>query len=340
MSTQPKTYKAAVVTKAHAPFELLDIPWKDPQQGQVVVKVLACGVCHSDHAVVSQGMPTGLPRIPGHEIIGDIVQVGAQEKKWKVGDRVGSGWFGGHCFTCENCRRGDFSMCDNAVINGIFIDGGYAEYVTLRSEALAAIPEGLDPVMAAPFLCAGVTTFNSIRNMGLSPGDIVGVQGIGGLGHLAIQYCRAMGFHTVALSSSPSKQKLAAELGAHDYLDGSKVNQGEALQKLGGAKLILATAPSPKVIETLINGLAVGGKLCIVAIVPEPLSVPTIPLIMKRLSIVGWPSGTARDSQDCLEFSKLANVKCHVVPYPLSKANEAFAAMSDGSAKFRAVLVP
>ncbi|TFK55532.1 GroES-like protein [Heliocybe sulcata] len=336
----PASYKAASVTKKGA-IELVDVKWKDPGPGEVVVKVEACGVCRSDDLVVNQIMPVGTPRIPGHEIVGKVVAVGPGETLWKAGQRVGGGWHGAHCATCLQCRKGDFNTCQNEQINaGVTMDGGYAEYATLRSEAVVTIPEGMDPAETAPLMCAGVTTYNSIRNMGLKGGDIVAVQGIGGLGHLALQYSRAMGYKTIALSTSAGKKDLATQLGAHVYLDGSKVNQAEELNKLGGANLIVATAPSAEIIQALIPGLAVGGTLLLLAIAPDALKVETTPLITKRLSLRGWPAGTAKDSEDCAEFSKLTNVKCQIQKYPLEKAAEAYQSMMDGSAKFRAVIVP
>ncbi|EPQ59087.1 GroES-like protein [Gloeophyllum trabeum ATCC 11539] len=337
--TPPKTYKAAAVTKKSA-LELIDVPWKDPAAGQVVVKVEACGVCRSDDLVVNQLMPAGLPRIPGHEIVGTVVAVGPGEKLWKEGQRVGGGWHGAHCFACRQCRKGDFNTCENEQVNGVTMDGGYAEYATLKSEAVVALPEGMDPAETAPLMCAGVTTYNSIRNMGLKAGDIVAVQGIGGLGHLALQYARAMGYKTVALSTSASKKALASELGAHAYLDASKVNQAEELGKMGGANLIVCTAPSADIIQALVPGLAVGGTLLVLAIAPDDLKFNATPFITKRLSLRGWPSGHAKDSEDCAAFSKLEGVKCRIQKYPLEKAAEAYQSMMDGSAKFRAVIVP
>ncbi|EIN13807.1 GroES-like protein [Punctularia strigosozonata HHB-11173 SS5] len=337
MSSHPQTYKAAQIKEKEGPFELVDVQWKDPKDGEIVVKVLACGVCHSDGIVKHQIYPTGFPRIPGHEIVGDVVAVPPTEKLWKVGDRVGGGWHGGHCSICKRCRAGDYVTCENEAINGIFSDGGYAEYVTLRTEAVASIPRELDPAEAAPLMCAGITTFNSIRNMGAKPGDVVAVQGIGGLGHLALQYCRAMGFYTVALSSSESKKQLAQSLGAHEYVFGE--NQVEALQKLGGAKVIVCTAPNSKVIQTLVNSLSVDGELLILALADE-LSIPVGPLISKRLSLKGWPSGTAKDSEEAVAFAKAAGVRCHVERFPLDKVNEAYESMASGKARFRAVLVP
>ncbi|KAM0756141.1 GroES-like protein [Meredithblackwellia eburnea MCA 4105] len=336
-SDHPATYKAAQIKEKDAKFEIVDIPWKEPEQGQIVIKTLACGVCHSDSIVVGQHMPTGLPRIPGHEIVGKVVSVHSSEKEWKVGDTVGSGWHGGHCLVCTSCRNGDFVTCEKQNINGIFTDGGYGEYATLRSEAVLSIPDDIDPAEAAPLLCAGVTTYNSLRNMDIKAGEIVAVQGVGGLGHLAIQFSKKMGFRTVALSTSDSKKDLAFKLGASDYLDGSKVNQVEELQKLGGAKVVLAVAPSGKAMAELIPALAVGGQLVLLAIA-EPLSVPISPMVQKRLRIQGWPSGRPIDSEDTVAFAQLTGIKCQIEKYPLAKVNEAYQSMMTGKARFRAVL--
>jgi len=335
--TPPKSYVAYGFTKQGGNLERLEIPWKDPAAGEVVLKVLACGVCHSDEIVKYEGFGVKLPRIPGHEIVGEVVAVGPGEKAWKIGQRVGSGWHGGHDHICGACTSGDFIACKNAEINGIWRDGAYAEYVNLRTESLCAVPEDMDPAEVAPLFCAGVTVFNSIRNMGLRAGDVVAVQGIGGLGHLALQFCRAMGYHTVALSSGDSKRELSLQLGAHDYIDGSKEDQAAALTKLGGAKVIACTAPNPEIIPKLISGLAQGGKLLILALAPDA-TIPLGALVVKRLSIIGWPNGTAQDSADTVAFAKLTGVKTHITKFPLDKAQEAFDHIKD--ARFRAVIVP
>ncbi|OCH95672.1 GroES-like protein [Obba rivulosa] len=337
----PETYKAFAFTEKGGQLQEMQVEWKDPKPGEIVVRILACGVCASDEVVKWQEMLTGLPRIPGHEIVGVVAAVAPPESLWKVGDRVGAGWHGGHCSVCDSCRSGDFICCEKADANGepycIFRDGGYAEYVTLRSEACARIPEDIDPAEAAPLLCAGITVFNSLRNMTSKPPDYVAVQGIGGLGHLAIQFARAMGYRVIALSSSSSKEKLARELGAHIYLDGSKVNQAEELQKLGGARVIMCTAPNPKVIETLVSGLSVNGELLLLALCDEIKIAPT-PLIVKRLSIRGWPSGAAKDDEETIAFVQAQGIQCMVERFPLEKAQEAYDHRS--SAKFRAVIVP
>ncbi|KAH9950820.1 GroES-like protein [Amylocystis lapponica] len=338
-SQNPKTYTAYAFTRKDGPLEKITIDWKDPEPGQIVVKVLACGVCASDEIAKGQHFPSvTYPRIPGHEIVGVVAAVPPAEKKWSVGQRVGSGWHGGHCHTCERCREGDFITCSSEAVNGISVDGGYAEYVTLRSEAVASVPEDLDPAETAPLFCAGITTFNSLRHMDLQPPEVVAVQGIGGLGHLGLQYSRAMGYQTVALSSSAAKKKLALELGAHQYVDGSKEDQAAALQQLGGAKVILCAAPDSASIEKLLPALAVDGTMLFLAIPFTPMSLPIGMLIGKRLSLRGWPSGTAADSEACIRFSKVHGIKALVQTFPLAQANEAYDARA--SARFRAVIVP
>lgn len=335
--TLPKTFKAAVISSAGGNFEIVEKTLEAPTSGQIIVKVLACGVCASDN-MVKYGMAP-LPRVAGHEIVGDVVAVPSGETRWKVGDRVGSGWHGGHCNSCSSCKESDFITCSQGAINGVSQDGGYAEYVTLRTEAVLSVPKELDPAEAAPLLCAGVTTFNALRNVhDLKKGDVVAIHGLGGLGHLAIQYAKQMGFKVVALSQSDSKKELATKLGADIYLDGSKVNQVEELMKLGGAKVILATAPNGEAITTLIGGLKVGGTVVTVAI--ADLKFSTIALIGKRGSIKGWPSGHAKDSEDAIAFAQKNTVKTLVEKFPLSQVNEAFGKMQSGSANFRVVLIP
>jgi len=336
--SHPESFTAFSVQEKFGKLVKITVPWKDPQEGQVVVKVLACGVCASDELVANQDFGGGIPRIPGHEIIGDVVAVPLTEKSFKIGDRVGGGWHGGHCGQCRYCRSGEFNICEKQAINGITMDGGYAEYATLNSNAVAWIPRDLDPAEAAPLLCAGVTTFNSLRNMDAKPGDVVAVQGIGGLGHLALQFASHMGFKTVALSSSPSKYALATQLGAQIYLDGSKVNQAEELSKLGGAKVIMCTAPNSEVIQGLLPGLALDGQLLILALPGQPASIPLGLLISKRSSIKGWPSGTAKDSEETIDFAQQAGVKCMVKSYSLENAQEAYD--SRATARFRSVIVP
>ncbi len=330
--------KAMVVREAGGPFELDERDIPEPGPGEVRIKIEACGICHSD-AFVKFGQFPGLqlPRAPGHEVAGAVDALGEGVDVFKKGDRVGVGWHGGHCYRCEPCRRGDFINCRNQKICGISYDGGYQEYMVCPWEAAARIPDDLDAADAAPLLCAGVTTFNSLRNSGARPGDVVAVQGIGGLGHLAIQYASRMGFHTVALSRGKDKETLARELGAHDYIDSSASNEVEELRKLGGADLILATAPSGKAIESVINGLSGRGKLMVVAAAPDPFSVNAFGLLSGKM-IHGWPSGTAVDSEDTMRFSALTGVRPQLERFPLEGANEGFAKVMENTIRFRAVL--
>ena len=331
--------KAVQVSKPGGQFELVERPIPEPGRGQVRIKVEACGICHSD-VVVKDGLWPGLqyPRVPGHEIAGRVDAVGTDVANWKAGQRVGVGWHGGHCFTCDPCRRGDFILCRLEKITSISFDGGYAEYMIAPAEAVAAIPDDLSAEEAAPLLCAGITVYNPLRNSGARPGDLVAVQGIGGLGHLGIQCACRMGFRTVAIGRGGGKEPLARKLGAHEYIDTSAGAPAEAIQKLGGARVILATAPDAKSISALIDGLAPGGKLIIVGAAPEPLSVSPLQFIMARRSIQGWPSGTAKDSEDTLQFSALTGVRPMIERYPLGKAAEAYDQMISGRARFRVVL--
>ena len=333
------TMKAVQVTKAGGDFELVERPIPEPERDQVRIKVEACGVCHSD-VLVKDGLRPGLPypRIPGHEIAGRIDVAGAGVKIWKPGQRVGVGWHGGHCFTCDPCRRGDFILCRFEKITSLSFDGGYAEYMIAPAEAIAAMPDDLPSAEAAPLLCAGVTVYNPLRNSGARPGDTVAVQGIGGLGHLGIQCARQMGFRTVAIGRGADKEAFVRKLGAHDYIDGAVSTPSEALQKLGGARVVLATAPDAKSISALVDGLAPGGKLIVVGVAPEPLSINPLQIILARRSVHGWPSGTAKDSEDTLAFSSLTGVRPMIERYPLEKAAEAYQQMISGRARFRVVL--
>jgi D-arabinose 1-dehydrogenase-like Zn-dependent alcohol dehydrogenase len=334
-----KRMKAAQISQPHGNWELVERDIPEPGAKQVRVKVEACGICHSD-IFVKDGLWPGLqyPRIPGHEIAGRIDAVGAGVTEWKVGQRVGVGWHGGHCFVCEACRRGDFILCSSGKITGFSHDGGYAEYMISPSEAVAAMPDELPAAEAAPLLCAGITVFNSLRHAGANPGDLVAVQGIGGLGHLAIQYANRMGFITVALARGSDKEPLARQLGAKHYLDSAAGSIAEALQKLGGARVILATAPDAKSISATVGGLGRNGKLLIVAAAMEPLSISAIDLLSARRSIQGWPSGTAKDSEDTLKFSALTAVRPMIEKYPMEKVSEAYERMVGGKARFRVVL--
>lgn len=331
--------KAVQVSKAGGNFEMVERAIPEPQRGQVRIKVEGCGICHSD-ALVKEGYwpEIAYPRVPGHEIAGRIDAIGADVTKWKSGERVGVGWHGGHCFQCESCRRGDFILCQFGKITGISFDGGYAEYVVVPSEAVAAIPDDLPADEAAPLLCAGITVYNSLRHAGAMAGDLVAVQGIGGLGHLGIQYARQMGFHTVAIGRGKDKEPLARKLGAHDYVDTDAGEPAAALQKLGGARVILATAPDSKAISSVVDGLGANGKLLIVGAASEPLTITPLQLIMGRKTVQGWPSGTAEDSEETMAFSSLSGVRPMIESYPLTKAAEAYQQMITGKARFRVVL--
>jgi D-arabinose 1-dehydrogenase-like Zn-dependent alcohol dehydrogenase len=278
------------------------------------------------------------PRVPGHEIAGRIDAIGADVTLWKSGQRVGVGWHGGHCFQCDACRRGDFILCQFEKVTAITFDGGYAEYMVAPAEAVAAIPDDLPADQAAPLLCAGITVFNSLRNSGARAGDLVAVQGIGGLGHLGIQYAHRMGFRTVAIGRGKGKEPLARKLGAHEYVDTSAGAPAQALQKLGGARVILATAPDSKSISALVDGLAGNGKLWVVGADAEALTISPLQIISGRKTIQGWASGTAKDSEDTLKFSSLSGVRPMIERYPLEKAAEAYDQMISGRARFRVVL--
>ena len=331
--------KAAQISKPGGDFELVERDIPQPGDGEVRVRVEACGICHSD-TLVKEGLWPGLryPRVPGHEIAGKIDAIGNGVSNWKKGQRVGVGWHGGHDFVCDECRRGDFAMCANRKVTGIDFDGGYAEYMIAPAAALALIPDDLPAEEAGPFMCAGVTVFNALRNSAAHPGDVVAVQGIGGLGHLGIQYARKMGFETVALGRGKDKEPLAKKLGAQHYIDSDVVDPVIELQKLGGARVILATAPSAKAISSVVEGLGVDGTLLIPAAPNDPLSISVMPLLMGRRQIAGWYSGTARDSQDTLEFSALTGVHPMIEKYPLSRVAEAYEQMHSGKARFRVVL--
>ncbi len=331
--------KAVQVSKPNGDFEIVDRPTPEPGRGQVRIKVEACGICHSDE-LVKHGLWPGLqyPRVPGHEIAGRIDKVGGDVTSWKAGQRVGVGWHGGHCFQCDPCRRGDFINCKFEKVTGIHFDGGYAEYVIVPAEAVAAMPDDLPADEAAPLMCAGITVYNAMRNSGAHAGDLVAVQGIGGLGHLGIQYARQMGFHTVAIGRGGDKQALAKKLGAHEYIDTAAGSPVEALKKLGGAHVILATAPDSKSMSALFDGLGPNGTLMVIGASMEPLTINPLQLILGSKVIRGWASGTARDSQDTLEFSNLSGVRPMIERYPLQKVTEAYDQMISGRARFRVVL--
>ena len=334
------TMRAVQVKKAGGPFEVVERDLPEPGPGQVRLKVEACGICHSD-AMVKGGFLPGIqfPRVPGHEIAGRVDAVGPGVAAWKAGDRVGVGWHGGHCFTCAACRKGMFINCEKAKVTGVTHDGGYADHVVVPAESVARIPESLSAVDAGPLLCAGVTTYNSLRNVGARPGDTVAVQGIGGLGHLGLQYAAKMGFRTVALSRGKDKEELARQLGAHEYVDTGAVTAAEGLQKLGGADVVLCTAPNAKAMGDALGGLKARGTLLIVGASPDPLPTPSFALLSGK-RIQGWPSGSAMDSEETMRFSVLAGVKPRVEVFKLERAEEALARVLENKVRFRAVLTP
>jgi len=332
--------RAVQISKANGPFELVEreVPTAGP--GQVRIKVEACGICHSD-AFVKFGAYPGLqlPRIPGHEIAGTVDAVGDGVGAWKVGERVGVGWHGGHCFECKACRKGQFINCEKAQVCGISYDGGYAEFAVVPEEAVARMPAELSAVDAAPLLCAGITTYNALRNSGARAGDTVAVQGIGGLGHLGLQYAAKMGFRTIAISRGADKEALARQLGAHEYVDTQVTPAAEGLQKLGGADLVLATAPNAEAMGSTVNGLKPRGKLLIIAAPQDPIAVSAFSLLSGK-TVAGWPSGTAIDSEETLSFSALTGIRPRIERFKLEQANEAFARVMENRVRFRAVLTP
>ena len=330
---------AAQVGKAKGEFELVEREMPQPGAGEVRIKVQACGICFSDH-LTKDGLWPGItfPRVPGHEVAGVVDEVGSGVTEWKKGERVGVGWHGGHDFVCESCRRGDFVTCKNEQISGITRDGGYQQYMLARHEAVARIPDELSPADAGPLLCAGITTFNSLRHSGAKVGDLVAVQGVGGLGHLGIQYAAKAGYRVVGIGRGPENATLAKKLGAHTYIDSKAVNAAEELQKMGGAKVILTTAPNAAAQQEMIGGLGVDGVLLIVGAPFEPLQISVVPLIVGRRGIQGWPSGTAMDSEDTLRFSAYSGVRPMVEKFPLTKVAEAYERMNSGKAEFRVVL--
>ena len=340
MSTS-ETMRAAAVPEGGEPFELVERPVPEPGPGEVRVAVEACGMCYSD-SYVREGTRPGVeyPRVPGHEIAGRVDAVGDRVDAWEPGDRVGVGWHGGHCFTCDPCRRGDFQGCEDGEITGLTFDGGYAEYAAVPAEAVGRVPDELDDVDAAPLLCAGITTFYALRNSGAGPGDLVAVQGVGGLGHLGIQYARAMGFETVALSRSPDKRDLALSLGADHFVDTSETAAAEALASMGGARVVLATAPSADAVSDVVGGVGRNGEVVAVGVPHEPVPVNVGHLVGNRASVSGWASGHAKDWEDTLEFSALRNVTPEVETYPLEDVEEAYDRMRANEARFRVVLEP
>ena len=331
--------KVAQVPRAGADFQVVEREIPDPGAGQVRIKVQACGICHSD-VLTKEGLWPGIqyPRAPGHEVAGIIDEAGAGVSEWKKGQRVGVGWHGGQDNTCPACRRGDFRNCRNVQIPGISYDGGYQQYMVAPVEALVAIPESLSDTDAAPLLCAGITTYNALRHSGAMPGDLVAVQGIGGLGHLGIQFANKFGYKVAAIGRGSANATLATKLGANVYIDSKATNAAAELQKLGGARVILATAPNSKAMSELVDGLGANGKLMVVGATFDPIEVTPIQLISGSRTIQGWAAGTPADSEDTLRFAELTGVRPMIETYPLEKAAEAYARMMSGDAQFRVVL--
>jgi D-arabinose 1-dehydrogenase-like Zn-dependent alcohol dehydrogenase len=331
--------KVAQISKPGGDFEIVERDIPEPDAGQVRIKVQACGVCHSD-VLTKEGLWPGIqyPRIPGHEVVGIIDEVGSGVSTWKMGQRVGVGWHGGQDGTCRECRRGDFRNCRNLKISGISFDGGYQQYMVAPIEALVAVPDGLSDTEAAPLLCAGITTYNALRHSGALPGDLVAVQGVGGLGHLGIQFAQKFGYKVAAIGRGSENAPLAKKLGANVYIDSVASNAAEELQKMGGARAILATAPSSKAMSELIDGLGPNGTLMVIGAAFDPIEVTPVQLITGSRAIQGWSSGTAADSEDTLNFAELTGVRPMIETYPLERAGEAYARMMSGKAQFRVVL--
>ncbi len=332
------TMKVAQVSKPGADFEIVERDIPKPGAGQVRIKVQACGVCHSDVITKEGLMPIEYPRVPGHEVVGLIDELGAGVSEWKKGQRVGVGWHGGHDGTCLQCRRGDFMNCVNMKIAGVSYDGGYQQYMIAPMEALVSVPDGLKDAEAAPLLCAGITTFNALRHAGAMPPDLVAVQGIGGLGHLGIQFANKCGYKVAAIGRGPENAELAKQLGAHVYIDSQATNAAQELQKLGGAKVILATAPSAKAMSELVDGLGPNGRMMVIGAPLDPIVVNPLQLIFGSRTIEGWASGIPTDSEDTLRFAELTGVRPMIETYPLEKAGEAYDRMMSGKAQFRVVL--
>jgi D-arabinose 1-dehydrogenase-like Zn-dependent alcohol dehydrogenase len=331
--------RAIQVTSPNGAFELVERALPVPGPRQVRIQVQACGICHSDSFTKLGAFPgIQYPRVPGHEVVGRLDAVGAEVPEWNAGARVGVGWHGGHCGHCPSCRKGDFLTCSTLQIPGISYDGGYADYMIAPFEALAAIPDELSSAEAAPLLCAGITTFNALRHSGAMPGDLVAILGIGGLGHLGVQFAAKMGYHTVAIARGEDKGPLARKLGAHHYIDSTVQNVAAELAKLGGARVILATLTDSKSMSAAVGGLGIDGKLLVLGASLQPIEVSPLALIGGRRSVSGWPSGTSSDSEDTLEFSVLSAIRPMIEAYPLERASEAYERMMSGKARFRVVL--
>ena len=333
------TMKVAQVSQAGAGIEIVEREIREPGPGQVRIKVQACGVCHSDVLTVEGAWPgIAYPRVPGHEVAGVVDALGAGVTEWRKGQRVGVGWHGGHDGTCRECRHGDFVNCRNQKVAGISYDGGYQQYMVAPAEALVSIPDSLSDIDAAPLLCAGLTTYNALRHAGALPGDLVALQGIGGLGHLGIQFANKLGYKVAAVGRGSQNETLAKKLGADVYIDSKAKNAAEELQKLGGARVILATAPNSKAMSELIGGLGPNGKLLVVGATFDPIEVTPVQLIVGNKSIQGWVTGTPADAEDTLTFAELCDVRAMIETYPLEQAAEAYARMMSGNAEFRVVL--
>jgi D-arabinose 1-dehydrogenase-like Zn-dependent alcohol dehydrogenase len=331
--------KVAQVPRPGGPIELVEHEVPQPGFGEVLVRVQACGICHGD-ALTVEGHWPGIkyPRVPGHEIAGVVEEVGAGVSAWVEGQRVGVGWHGGHCGHCRACRRGEFINCESLPIPGITYNGGYAEYMVAPAEALALLPEGISAEEAAPLVCAGITTYNALRHSGARPGDLVAIQGVGGLGHLGIQFANKFGYRVAAVSRGADNAALARKLGAHHYIDSQASNPAEELKKLGGAQVILATAPSARAMTALFDGLGTNGKMMVVGASTEPIQVTPVQLIGGRTSLQGWASGTSADSEDTLNFAVLCGIRPMIEKFPLDRAPEAYARMLSGKAEYRVVL--
>jgi D-arabinose 1-dehydrogenase-like Zn-dependent alcohol dehydrogenase len=332
------TMRVVQVSRPNGPFEIVERPIPEPDLGSVRIRVQACGICHSD-TLTKEGAYPGIhyPRVPGHEVAGVIDSVGAGTPDWQPGQRVGVGWNGGYCGHCEPCRRGDLFACVTGKITGITSDGGYAEYLIAPASAVGRMPAELSPVEAAPLMCAGITTFNALRNSGARPGDVVAVLGLGGLGHLAVQYAAKMGFHTVGIARGKDKEPLARQLGAAVYIDSQAQDPSAELLRLGGAKVILATVTSGEAMAAVQGGLAVNGTLLILGAAPT-MQVSPLSLLRGRRSIKGWYSGTSIDSEDTLAFSARSGVRSMNETFPLERTSEAYDRMMSGKARFRVVL--
>jgi D-arabinose 1-dehydrogenase-like Zn-dependent alcohol dehydrogenase len=331
--------RAVQISRAEGPFELVERDIPRPGSREVRIKVQACGVCHSDMFVKEGAFPgIAYPRVPGHEVVGVIDAAGDAVPGWKAGQRVGVGWYGGHCGHCRSCRKGDFLLCANGKICGISYDGGYADYMIAPFEALARIPDELAAAEAAPLLCAGITTFNALRNSGVRAGDTVAILGIGGLGHLGVQFAAKMGCRTIGIARGRDKEALAHQLGAHHYIDSTKGDVAAALNALGGAKIILSTVTSSEAMDAALGGLSSDGRMVVVGAAPDPIRVSPFLILGGRKGVEGWPSGTSIDSEETMAFSALANIRPMIETMPLERASEAYEHMMKGAARFRMVL--